>query len=221
MTSKLYVSKKNSEVLEQIDLSEPAFPVTRIFSASYGTNHGAGQLELGPDHKLYWIQYAHGLVSDSLPAMYLGVINEPNLPGLSCNFNPQGVWLGGRMNRFSLGLPNHPNYYLGPLVGSPCDTLSNPDTTTSIQPIQVPMIEHCFALKVDPAANSIQIEPTQQFSNAAVEVYNNSGTLQTSATIANTALRVSTHDWPAGLYVVSVRAPEARCPSQKFVVGRP
>lgn len=53
--------------------------------------------------------------------MNLSVINSPDLPGVSCDIQPYSFYLGGK--RTYWGLPNNPDYDLGPLVGSPCDTL--------------------------------------------------------------------------------------------------
>jgi hypothetical protein len=51
----------------------------------------------------------------------LSVINFPDSAGSACGFVPHGFSLGG--SRAYYGLPNNPKYDLGPLAGSPCDTL--------------------------------------------------------------------------------------------------
>ncbi|MBI1192230.1 MAG: T9SS type A sorting domain-containing protein [Bacteroidetes bacterium] len=215
--TKLYIAKSNREVLEQIDLSESAFPVSTIFSANFGLNNGAGQLELGPDDKIYWIQSVQSFIFDSVPAMYLGVINNPNEPGLSCNFDLDGVWLGGIVNR-RIGLPNHPNYYLGPLVGSPCDTLMDPDTTTAIQPIHVASVEPCFELRASGSGSiTLKIEPS--FMNSTIELYNSSGTQVFTGQVNTTNSMLSTASWTPGMYVARLRTRDGRCPAQKFVVA--
>ncbi len=68
--------------------------------------------QLAPDGKIY-ISVPNG-------SRYLHVIENPNEKGLACNFNQRGVNL---LNYNGGTLPNHPNYRLGPLDGSPCDTL--------------------------------------------------------------------------------------------------
>ena len=62
--------------------------------------------------------------------MYLGVIENPNVPGTACNWNPYGFYLGGQ--RCYAGLPNNPNYELGALVGSGCDTLTGIGSTPTL-----------------------------------------------------------------------------------------
>jgi hypothetical protein len=44
------------------------------------------------------------------------------VPEVSCGFVPHGFSLGGY--RAYAGLPNNPNYDLGPLIGSGCDTIT-------------------------------------------------------------------------------------------------
>jgi len=67
---------------------------------------------LAPDGKIY--------ISTSNGTLHLHVINDPDVPGLDCNMVQHQLELP---RYFSNSLPNHPNYYLGPLAGSPCDTL--------------------------------------------------------------------------------------------------
>ncbi|MBK8846993.1 MAG: hypothetical protein IPO27_10775 [Bacteroidetes bacterium] len=52
----------------------------------------------------------------------LSVINEPDSLGAKCDYQPFSFYLGGKRTYY--GLPNNPNYELGPLLGSACDTLS-------------------------------------------------------------------------------------------------
>ncbi|MBK7967235.1 MAG: T9SS type A sorting domain-containing protein [Bacteroidetes bacterium] len=54
--------------------------------------------------------------------MNLSVINEPDSAFPACNFTPYSFYLGGK--RTYWGLPNNPNYDMGVVAGSPCDTLT-------------------------------------------------------------------------------------------------
>lgn len=69
-------------------------------------------MQLAPDGKIY--------ISTGNSTFHLHVIHEPDLPGLACNLEQHGLELP---TYYSSSLPNHPNYHLGALVGSPCDTL--------------------------------------------------------------------------------------------------
>ncbi|MFN8286614.1 MAG: T9SS type A sorting domain-containing protein [Chitinophagales bacterium] len=69
--------------------------------------------QLGPDGKIY-LNSTNGTIS-------LHVINRPDESGDSCLFIQRGV----KLNTYNANsLPNFPNYRLGALVGSGCDTLS-------------------------------------------------------------------------------------------------
>ena len=96
-----------------------------------------GDLRLAPDGKIYYSQaYPWGFPYKDTMYNYinmnLGVINDPNVVGGGCNFQPFSFYLGGKRTYY--GLPNNPNYSLGPLVSSPCDTLSTSITTIAIKP---------------------------------------------------------------------------------------
>ncbi|MFM9946922.1 MAG: PKD domain-containing protein [Saprospiraceae bacterium] len=73
--------------------------------------------QLAPDGKIY-INAPNGVD-------VMHVINNPDLPGDSCDVCQHCVQLP-TYNAFSM--PNFPNYRLGALEGSPCDTLRQPPT---------------------------------------------------------------------------------------------
>jgi hypothetical protein len=67
---------------------------------------------VAPDGKIYI-----GCAS-SLP--YMHRINEPNKKGIACDFRQHSILLPTIID---LGMPHFPNYRLGPIDGSTCDTL--------------------------------------------------------------------------------------------------
>lgn len=67
--------------------------------------------QLAPDGKIY--------ISTGNGTNYLHVINNPDEKGALCNFVQHGL----KLRSFNNGIPNFPNYRLGALVGSGCDTL--------------------------------------------------------------------------------------------------
>lgn len=86
------------------------------FAQPFGSFFNTAQL--APNGKIY--------VSCGNSEADYHVINNPDLKGDSCNFVAHGVFLP----TLSLGVPNFPNYRLGALNGSPCDTLSGLNETT-------------------------------------------------------------------------------------------
>ena len=88
-------------------------------------------LKLAPDNKIYWscawsdgvhFNYPYPDTTYNIYNMNLSVINSPDSLGAACDFQPYSFYLGG--GRTYWGLPNNPNYDLGPLAGSSCDTLT-------------------------------------------------------------------------------------------------
>jgi hypothetical protein len=89
-------------------------------------------MQLGPDDKLYictmftdndgCFDYLYCDSTRNQTNSYLSVVNYPDSLGAACDFQPFSFYLGGK--RAYCGLPNNPNYELGPLAGSICDTLT-------------------------------------------------------------------------------------------------
>ncbi|MBL0052926.1 MAG: hypothetical protein IPP29_16135 [Bacteroidetes bacterium] len=130
----LYVSQAYSQFdtasyLLRFDLQAANIAASRdtLFATEYSAI--GGLIELAPDGKIYWScaynppntwyypypDSAHNYINENL-----SVINYPD--SSFCDFQPYSFYLGGKRTYY--GLPNNPNYELGPLVGSPCDTLS-------------------------------------------------------------------------------------------------
>ena len=98
--SKLYFASCcfNPNGIYQFDLSSgvPATIAASKTTIWNGTpSIGKGSMQLGPDGKIY---------CSILSSPFLGVINNPDLPGTSCNYVNNGFNLGGRTSQ--IGLPN-------------------------------------------------------------------------------------------------------------------
>ncbi|MCB9307256.1 MAG: PKD domain-containing protein [Lewinellaceae bacterium] len=68
--------------------------------------------QLAPDGKIY--------TSSTSGSRWLHIIHNPDEEGAACQYHQRGLLLP-TVNSYSV--PNFPNYRLGPLDGSPCDTL--------------------------------------------------------------------------------------------------
>lgn len=129
----LYISQSNHYVsyLFQLDLRDSVPWNTRDTIWTQSTiYYNAGAIELAPDNKIYfstgWYDNSHFPYPYPDSAYYpenmnLGVINSPDNLGTACDFQPYSFYLGG--HRTYIGLPNNPNYEMGPDTGSVCDTL--------------------------------------------------------------------------------------------------
>jgi type IX secretion system substrate protein len=90
----------------------------KIFSYTDSLEFLIGTPRLAPDGKIYipkgWT--THHSVYDST----MDIIEDPDMPGFACNYCSNCLSLP----TWSMtGLPNNPNYNLGPLTASGCDTL--------------------------------------------------------------------------------------------------
>ncbi|RRA99508.1 T9SS type B sorting domain-containing protein [Larkinella rosea] len=104
----LYMSQtQNNPTIYQIDLSYSSgvemlakmIPIGAINSGYFGA------LQAGPDGKIYVA------INDG---KYLGIINNPNVIGLKCNFVQNGIFLGGKSS--GIGLPNLiTSYFIEPI----------------------------------------------------------------------------------------------------------
>ncbi|RYD78018.1 MAG: T9SS type B sorting domain-containing protein [Sphingobacteriales bacterium] len=114
--SKLYTGSKNLAQLYQIDLlagDSNAIKGSNTLIADLGVGLSLGAFQLGPDGKIYVSRAG---------STKLSVINKPNLKGLNCNYDPEGIDLKGRscLN----GLPTFIQSFFIPLTGfsydAPC-----------------------------------------------------------------------------------------------------
>jgi hypothetical protein len=81
-------------------------------------------------------------ITSGSSVQHLHEMNFPDSAGIACDVQQHTIALG---NYFHLrAVPNHPNYYLGALTGSPCDTL-----TSSFE-----LQEHDFRFSVSPNPNN-------------------------------------------------------------------
>ncbi|MCX6291757.1 MAG: T9SS type A sorting domain-containing protein, partial [Bacteroidetes bacterium] len=112
----LYVSN-NQHVFQFDTWAGASMPSTKTIVATYdgfisGLHSTFFMMQLAPDNKIY--------ISTSQGTNVLHVINDPDQPGLSCNLVQHQL----RLPSYNAeALPNAPNYDLGALTGSVCDSL--------------------------------------------------------------------------------------------------
>ncbi|HRI34474.1 MAG TPA: T9SS type A sorting domain-containing protein [Saprospiraceae bacterium] len=102
----------------QYDLLANDIPNSVITVATYDYDSQPGLarwftlMQLAPDNKIY--------ISTYNSTAFLHIIDDPDSLGLNCKVIQSGVSL---LSYNNASIPNYPNYDLGPLQGSPCDTL--------------------------------------------------------------------------------------------------
>jgi len=140
--SKLYISNCDTTTyLFQYDLNAANIATSKdtLWTISSPKYVGGG-LKLAPDNKIYMSSWYDNQLMfpypypDTVYNMYnmnLSVINQPDSLGSACDFQPYSFYLGGK--RTYLGLPNNPDYELGAVTGSACDTLTVTRPKKSLQ----------------------------------------------------------------------------------------
>ncbi|MEZ5107964.1 MAG: T9SS type A sorting domain-containing protein [Bacteroidia bacterium] len=154
----------DTSYLFQFDLTAANIPLSCDTLYQFVQPVQAGTIRLAPDNKLYMTCfYDWGFPGfpypDSVRNMYnenLSVVNYPDSLGAACDFQPFSFYLGGK--RTYWGLPNNPDYNLGAVVGSPCDTL-----TTGIIPQTIK--KNTIMIYPNPASTHATLKSTEPFGN--------------------------------------------------------
>ncbi len=117
----LYIS--NLYRIWQYDLNINNLQATRNIVAEWDSFYYAGVIatllclpELAPDGKIY--------LTTGSSSNVMHVINNPDVYGMGCNVAQHSLQLP---SVYFNTLPNHPNYFLGPAPGNPCNNLGLPN----------------------------------------------------------------------------------------------
>lgn len=179
----LYVS--NTEQVFQYDLLSSNILASKTVVANYDGFLNPPPFQLGtyfaypllaPDGKIY--------ITTGNSTFFFHTIDQPDLPGLSCSVNQHSV----QIPAFNFNtIPNHPNYFLGALSGSPCDTLVGvgieeseeinlaiaPNPVTDYGTLSFPVQNHEGQLEIINALGEIVIQskiaPWSQFKKIDME----------------------------------------------------
>ncbi len=116
--------------------------------------------QLAPDGKIY--------INCSNSTTALHVINQPDNDAIACGMCQHCIQLPA-LNGFTI--PNHPNYFLGALQGSVCDTLRNGIDNVS-NPVE------SFYLFPNPARNTIYVTQNTKNKIKSIRLYNSISQLQ-------------------------------------------
>ncbi|MEM7039747.1 MAG: T9SS type A sorting domain-containing protein, partial [Bacteroidota bacterium] len=139
---------------------------------------GIGQMQLGPDGKIYF-----GIVNQGL-----GVIQNPNVPGPGCNATTSPLVVGN-----VLGLPSFPNYRMEPIIcGDPQALDPNVRLETKLYP--------------NPFSNRawLEVDHDGMFPHALVLYDLNGKLLQSWPAQTEPRFEIERGDLPPGLYLYQV-----------------
>ena len=132
-------------------------------------------------------------MTDSL-SWYLNAILEPDSLGLESDVRAYYLKLETGTN--GVGLPNHPNYYLGPDPHCSGDTTTT-DTTSAIAPVP-----EALSWKVYPtvAQGTVTVETSSP--GGDITVLDAMGRIVMRTAMEGGGLRLNARDWPVGSYRV-------------------
>ena len=139
----------------------------------------------------------------------LGVVNFPDSLGLACDFQPFSFYLGGK--RTYWGLPNNPEYDLGPVVGSACDTLTNKVNE---------IIKIAFTVYPNPTSNEITVYSNELFNKSKLRIFNSIGELVRCVELPDQQMltTVSLIELPPGIYSYQINSSNNLDKKDKFVI---
>lgn len=171
-----------------------------------------GQHQLGPDDKIYITTnpFIFNLPSNNDTIQtYLSVINNPNVQGSACNFQPFSVSLLGR--KAWACLPNNPNYNLGSLAESPCDTLT---TSNEIKPNK-----SLIRVYPNPAKDVLNIEILNNLKPNSIALFTVSDTEVLSLIPTRSLTQLNINYLPQGVYLLRIVQADGTVQMRKVVVG--
>ncbi len=204
----LYVS--SLRYVYQFDVTAPNIPATQttvaVWDGFYSPNPPLGTYfdiaQLAPDGKIY--------IATGNGTLHLHVINQPDSAGLACDLVQHGIPLPA-FNYNSL--PNHPNYFLGALAGSPCDTLTGVGN--------IPLHEFKFRVYPNPNNGVLQIEyQLPQNKPGLIEILDINGKLLWSRNLPawSTTQKIFVEDrLPQGFYLIRLTS-DKKFATQKLII---
>ncbi len=201
----VYISTSNgNSYLMQFDLNAPNIPNSRDTIASLVLPYEAGgSLRLAPDNKIYWAcawtnginyNYPYQDTMYHFENMNISVIENPNVLGSGCNLSLYGYNLGGK--RVYWGLPNNPNYSLGRIQGSNCDSLFNSTSALNEE-------ENHSVVYPNPFSKSFLIRFPDQ-SKRNILIYTGSGQLVYSENSNSPEMNISLPALSPGVYLLKL-----------------
>jgi hypothetical protein len=159
------------------------------------------QLEYGPDGRMWFTgrgdtNLYHNLLYPQDSFMHF--IEFPDVKGTACNVKFNQVYMNGR--RALAGLPNMPNYNLGPIDGSVCDTLGLDVSRNTLEPS--PLSLPSIYPNPSGGQGAVLIIPQPQLTNGII-IYDATGKLIWEIQSDSDTINLPSH-LPLGLYRVVV-----------------
>ena len=202
-----YVTLGGNEILQydlnasNIVASEQIVATYDGFQAPAGWNTNFWMHQIGPDGKIY--------INTTSTTMALHTIESPDSVGVACNVQQHSILLP----KFNATLPNFPNYRLGALTGSPCDTLTGVSN--------IPLHEFKFKVYPNPNNGVFQIAyQLPQNKSGIIEILDINGKLLWSRNLpawSSTQKIIHNDRLPQGFYIIRITS-DNKFATQKLII---
>lgn len=208
----LYLTSDISNKMVQFDLwaddISASADTVGIYDGFFDDAYDArfGDMALGPDGKIY----------SGSNTRHMHVINNPDLKGSACSFVQRQVSL----QSFGNAPPLYPNYRLGPIDGSPCDTLGIDVAAGEEMPSQQ---KTTYSVSPNPAGEMLTLHTqTTLPANASWELYYSLGNRAMTQPLAQGvhSQSIPLDGLPAGAYFYLIKADGRTLQSGKLIIQR-
>lgn len=179
----LYVSTAfggQNKSVSQFDLTAVNIPASRFFLTTANIDYTFGQLQLGPDGKIYVAK------QPTLTTTALDVINFPNVLGPGCNYVAGAVPIGGQSR---LGLPTVVLY-------SPCDKFSSAGESPDHPPGSLQLLQ-------DYGNDQVTVKLTGIAPGGTFRLYNSIGSLVMQLRCDDVTTVLGTQSLATGQYMLT------------------
>jgi hypothetical protein len=186
-------------VLNSLRYVDPNVPDTGDCGQGVGTASAAQFPALAPNSKIYW---GHPFSCN------LSVINYPDSLDTLCQMEYNNVILPfGHVG----SLPYHPNYRLGPITGSVCDSLTNVHE----------LLAQDISVYPNPAKDNLFITSSRSLNETVITLFNihSQILLQQSPGFGNNFELTIPADIDTGIYMLRVQSKEGVV-TKKIVIGK-
>ncbi|GDX48349.1 hypothetical protein LBMAG25_11670 [Bacteroidota bacterium] len=187
----LYIS--NQDTLFQFDVTVPDVLASKKIVHTHNsitTQRVFAQMERAPNGDIY-LSYTG--ISGGTPPDFLSRIKKPDEVAPVCDFEIVAINI---YHNIATGLPNMPDFYLGPLAGSPCDTL----TSSTLEIKSKSMVK----VYPNPAMDVLNIEMLNNLKLNSLTLLTVSGTELMSLTPTRSLTQLNLRNIPPGFYLLRI-----------------
>ncbi len=201
----LYVN--SFKKVHQFDLADTNVQQSRVLVGQEDSGSYAmfDPMQIGPNGKIYVSNFnGH--------SNCLNTIQNPEEKGVQCNFVYRSDTIRGSLA--VIGVPNMPNYSLGVLHGSGCDTL-----ISSLPPNPQSGLKNIIQISPNPACDVVKITIADNREQLQLVIYNSVGQVA-KQTVISGYLLLDVSDLPNGIYHIIAGGDTGKLYKARFVVAR-